>query len=126
MGVSEPRLIFAFEGPYEVYVCDSVQAAEGQFEAIDVDNNEYVFFGDDGEVIRGRTRDGLVVLAPTSEKRPAELRNRLRTYLVHPGVQLDADLADDPVALGRILLQRQRDRQWPRWPGWLHRLVHRG
>jgi hypothetical protein len=40
--------IFTFEGPTELYVHPSAKAAEGYFEAIDVETCEYVFLGDGG------------------------------------------------------------------------------
>lgn len=43
--------IFGFEGPYEVFVLDSLTAAAVEIEAIDVENEEYVFFADDGTLI---------------------------------------------------------------------------
>ncbi len=110
--------IYTFEGPTELYVHPSLKAAEGYFEAIDVENDEYVFFGDDGTIIEPSVRDGQVVLAPTPEKRPQELRERLRTYLMQPSLAMDPTLADEPVALAVLLLERERAH---RESGWLAR-----
>jgi hypothetical protein len=107
--------IFGFAGPYEVFVLDSLTAAGGQIEAIDVENEEYVFFADDGAVIDAAVRDGHVVLTPTGVQRGEELRKRLRAYLSHPRVAMDPALADDPVALGGMLRERERAGEWPRW-----------
>ena len=96
--------IYAFEGPHEVHASESLAAAESYVEAIDVENDEYVFSGDDGTVIRPSVHDDWVVLTPTSEKRPAALRERLRTFLVHPRVAMDPDLANDPPALADVLI----------------------
>ncbi len=111
--------IYAFEGPHEVHASESLAAAEGYFEAIDVANDEYVFFGEDGTVISPSVRDEHVVLSPTHEKRPEELRERLRTFLVQPRVAMDPALADDPAALADLLVEEERLRRWPRWPDWL-------
>lgn len=111
--------IYAFEGPHDVYASESLAAAEGYVEAIDVENDEYVFFGDDGTVISPSVRDEHVVLTPTDDKRPQELRQRLRTFLVQPRVAMDPALADDPAALADLLIEQERLRRWPRWPGWL-------
>ena len=78
-----PVKVDAFEGSNEVYVCESLAHAEGYFEAIDVENDEYVFIGADGTVIRPSVRNGRVVLTPMGERRPLELRRRLRIYLEH-------------------------------------------
>lgn len=115
-------VIYAFEGAYELYVKDTVADAEGYFEAIDIENDEYVFFADDGTVIAPSVRTGRVVLTPTAQVRAEELRDRLRTYLSHPRVAIDPALADDPVALGKMLLERKRASQRPhRLLGWLDR-----
>jgi len=111
--------VFAFEEPQVVYACESVAAAEVYFEAIAVGDDEYEFFGDDGTVITGSVRNDRVVLTPTSEKRPEELRERLRTYLMHPQVAMDPALADDPAALADLLIELEQGRRWPRWPAWL-------
>ncbi len=58
----QPMRIYAFEGPHEVHASESLAAAEGDFEAIDVDDDEYVFFGHDGTVIDPSTHDERVVL----------------------------------------------------------------
>ena len=107
--------IYGFEGPHELYVFDSVAAAEGDLEAIDVKNNEYVLYADDGTAISAAVRDGQVVLTPTGVRQRDQLRERLRTYLTQPSVALDPALADDPVALGGMLSERDRAREWPRW-----------
>jgi hypothetical protein len=111
--------IFGFEGPHEVFVLESL--TDGGIEAVDVENDEYVFFGDDGAVIGAAVRDGRVVLTPTGVQRGEELRERLRTYLSRPEVALDPTLADDPVALGEMLRERERAAEWPR--RWFARLM---
>lgn len=106
--------VFAFEGPDEVYAAESLAAAEGFFEATDVQNDEYVFLGDDGTVIQPTVQAGRVVLTPTEEKRPNELRARLRTFLVNPRVAMEPVLADDPQALAALLIaQNRRKRRLP-------------
>jgi hypothetical protein len=104
-------LIFGFEGRFDLYVHESLTAAERFFEAIDVEHDEYVFFADDGTVIDADVRDGAVVLARSDESRPTELRDRLHTYLADPRVAMNPALADDPPALGRLLLERRRRRR---------------
>jgi hypothetical protein len=111
-----------------VHASESLVAAEGYFEAIDVENDEDVFFGDDGTVISPSVRDGRVVLTPTNQNGPEELRERLRIFLVQPRVTMDPALADDPAALADLLIEladllieQERARRWPRWPAWLRR-----
>jgi hypothetical protein len=105
--------IFAFEGPDEVYATQSLDAAGGFFEAIDVENEEYVFFGDDGTVIMSELQGGRVVLIPKGDKRPGELRQRLRTVLAHPRMAMDPVLAEDPAMLADLLIARNQARRSP-------------
>jgi hypothetical protein len=109
--VDRDMAVFTFEGPTVLYVHRSVPEAEGYFEPIDVENDEYVFFGADGTPIRPSVRDGRVVLTPTVENRSGELRERLRQYLARPGMAMDGARADDPVALAGFLLERERGRR---------------
>ena len=101
--------VFAFEGPHEVVVSESLSAAEGEFEAIDVENDEFDFFREDGTAIQATTVGQHVVLKLLDDRRPEELRERLRVFLMQPSVALDPDLADDPraAALGLLRLQRK-------------------
>ena len=115
-------MIYAFEGSFELYVNESLTDAENYFEAIDVENDEFDFFAGDGTVIDSAVRDGRVVLTLTGEHRPEELRARLRTYLSQPRVAMDPALADDPIALGVLLLERERVGEHS---GWLSRLFAR-
>ncbi|WP_433727520.1 hypothetical protein ACQP2Y_12615 [Actinoplanes sp. CA-051413] len=110
--------VYAFEGSNEVYVSESLAHAEAYFEAIDVENDEYVFFGADGTCISPSVRDGRVALTPMDERRPVELRGRLRTYLEHPQVAMDPALADDLPALADLLFEQEQTRRWPRILGW--------
>jgi hypothetical protein len=120
--VSSRMAIYAFEGPNELYVHPSLEAAESHFEAIDVENEESVFFGSDGTLIQSSVRHGRVLLSPTDEQRAEELRGRLRAYLAQPGVALDPGLADDTVALACLLLDREPASAQS---GWLGRLLNR-
>jgi DNA-directed RNA polymerase specialized sigma24 family protein len=59
----------------------------------------------------------------TDEQELSDLQDRLRRHLSATG--LDTALADDLPHLAVLLMERQKDELWPRWPRWLHRLVHR-
>jgi hypothetical protein len=122
--VDHSGAIFAFDGPHEVIVSASLSAAEGEFEAIDVENDQFDLFREDGAAIQATTDGQQVVLKVLDDRRLEELRERLRVFLMQPSVTLDPDLADDPRAAALELLRLQRKGLWPRWPRWLHRLVH--
>lgn len=102
----------------------SVEAAAAWLEPVDVDDRDDIF-GADGTLYQASVVDGVVRLTATSDKRPDELRRRLRGFLSHPTVGLDPDLADEPSEVAIQLADRQRAQTWPRWPKWLHGLAHR-
>ena len=113
--------IFVFEGPNNLYPFESGSAAGGYLEAIDVEEEEYVAFGDDGTVMRLSVSDGRVVVTPTAERRPDELRERLRVYLSQTRAEADPALAEDPAALAEFLVElehpRRRSPWFRRWRG---------
>ena len=121
--VAQQMAVFTFEGPNNLYVHPSLAASEGDFEAIDVENDEYVFFGQDGTVIQPSVDRGRVVLTATEEQGVDELRQRLRTYLSNCREELDVALADDTVSLAQLLLEEERAFQESRWLPRLRRLI---
>ncbi|MGY1702819.1 hypothetical protein [Geodermatophilus sp. SYSU D00766] len=112
--VAQRLAVYTFEGPSVLYVHPSLAAAEGYFEAIDVENDEYIFFGQDGTVIQPSVEAGRVVLTASPQQRANELQQRLRTYLDHSG-RLDPRLADDTVSLAQLLLDQERAFRESRW-----------
>ena len=77
----------------------------GAFEAIDVENDEYVFFRQDGAVIQPSVDGGRVVCTATEEQGVDELRQRLRTYLSNCREEIDVALAGDTVSFAQLLLE---------------------
>jgi hypothetical protein len=122
--MAQQMAVYTFEGPSVLYVHPSLTAAEGYFEAIDVENDEYVFFGQDGTVIHPSVESGRVVLTATREQGVDELRQRLRTYLSFSR-EVDPALADDTVSLAQLLLERERAFQESSWLSRLRRLIAR-
>ncbi|NEM05176.1 hypothetical protein [Geodermatophilus normandii] len=122
--VAQQLAVYTFEGPSVLYVHPSIAAAESSFEAIDVENDEYIFFGQDGTVIQPSVKAGRVVLTAIPEQRADELRQRLRTYLDHSG-RLDPKLADDTVSLAQLLLDQERAFRESRWPSRFSRALTR-
>lgn len=114
------RAVFIFEGQ-DVDVQPSLERAAGSVEAIDVDNAEYEFFADDGTVLHAETAGGEVTLRPTEERRPDELRDRLRRYLDHPRIRWDVSLADDPLAFAQTVFDQRWQRRSFQWFPWLDR-----
>lgn len=114
--------IFLIDGG-DVVAFPSIADAEGGSEIYDIEG--YQYFDAEGTVLDA-TADGYRVrLVPTAERRLDELRGRLDAYLRHPRVGIDPALANDPRRVAALLIGRQREQVWPRWPKWLHRLVHK-
>jgi hypothetical protein len=112
------RVVFAFEGN-DLSVHPSLEAAASHVKAIDVNTDVYDFFTEDGTLLRAHAKGQEVALRPTAERRPDELRERLASYLSHPRFGLDANLADDPVAAARTILESAwsvRPFRWFPWP----------
>ena len=87
------------------------------------DLKDLVFFTDDGTVLSAEAEGYTVHLSATGDRRPDELRARLLTYLGHPEVGLNPDLANDPAAAARAMVQRQWVKRRFKWFPWLdHRL----
>lgn len=114
------RAVFIFEGS-DVSVHTSLAAAAGHVEAIDVNDGVFDFFTDDGTVLAAVTLGQQVTLLETDERRPQELRDRLRQYLSHPRLLLDPTLAQDPVAAAQAILHEEWERRSFRWLSWLDR-----
>src|SRR3954452_339226 len=101
----------------------SVTDAEDSVESFDAE--ALTGYLDDGTRLELRA-DGSTYrcrMTPTTQREPMALRDRLRQCLSAAG--LDPDLADDTALAAAALTARQRQDLWPRWPKWLHRLVHR-
>ncbi len=114
------RAVFVFEGD-DLSVYPSVESAASCVEANGVDNGEFDFFAEDGVVLSGVTHNEQVTLQETNDRRLADLRDRLRRYLVDPQVGLDPALADNPVAAAQAILDREWERRPCRWFPWLDR-----
>jgi hypothetical protein len=108
----EPRAVFLFYTDGSgVDVYRSLDSAQGDIEAVDVDDDAYKLFTDDGQVVEARTggRFGQDVrLQITENRQPDELVTLLREAL--PQVGLDFDLASSPVAAAEALFARGRRR----------------
>jgi hypothetical protein len=122
MGLVNDHAIFVFDGG-DLSVYPTIAAAAAGSEIYDVSVLSY--FGDDGTVLQATVDGYRVWLTPTTERRPDELRERLRAYLEHHAVGFDPALADDLVSAARALLDvSQETRSLKRFP-WLDRRVRR-
>jgi hypothetical protein len=118
------RAVFIFEGN-DVSAHPSLQAAADHVEPIDVENGEFDFFAEDGTVLVSETPPGgRVVLRPTSDRRPDQLRQRLLGYLTHARVGMDPALADDPLAAAQAIMDAEWAARPFRWFPLLDRRVN--
>ena len=113
--------VFVFDGG-DLAVFPTVAAAEGGTEVYDIDRFSY--FTDDGTVLSAVADKYQVRLTATAERRPDELRDRLRAYLQHPLVGLDPGLAEDPVSAAQAILDREWSTRTFRWFPWLDRRLN--
>jgi hypothetical protein len=106
----------------ELIVFRSVADAEGGTEGYDIEG--YRYLDTEGTVLE------LPLMATASARRLVPLVDRRSCV---PGSMPTAASAggrgsrppNDPRRLAALLIDRQRAQVWPRWPKWLHRLVHR-
>jgi hypothetical protein len=117
------RAVFIFDGG-DLAVHDSLAAAAGWLEAIDVENRESDFYGDDGTVIAASAEGQVVRLAPTNDRRPEELRARLDQFLTVIDSPAEIRSSSDVLTVGQYLIDRQWASQWPRRPRWLARRLN--
>ena len=117
------RAVFIFEGG-DLSVHDSLTDAAEWVEAIDVENHEFDFFGDDGTVIAASAEGQIVRLAPTDDRRPEELRARLDQFLAAIDSPAEIRSSSDVLTVGQYLIDRQWANLWPRRPRWLARRLY--
>jgi hypothetical protein len=117
------RAVFIFDGG-DLSVHESLAAAAGFVEAIDVEDRESDFYGDDGTVIAASAEGQVVRLAPTNDRRPEDLRAKLDQFLAAIDSPAEIRSSSDVLMVGQYLIDRQWASQWPRRPRWLARRLN--
>lgn len=131
VSASDAVFVFANDDPLPM-VFDSLAAAAGYIEAVDVQNGLYSafrpqdglrggVFAVDGRVVDARVVDGVSALRPTARYDATDLRRRLADAARRGLVSADPN---DPPSVARELLQQQWDSRWPQRPRWLDRRLH--
>ena len=118
----DPLFVITRDGDVEVF--DSILIAEGNLEAIDVMDGEFIeLFGIDGErlTISARERDHEVVIERTGRSELGTLVDRLRSLAERNGY--DGSSGEPRAVANQILLSDWQTRS-PRWPRWLDRRRH--
>jgi hypothetical protein len=115
------RALFVFDQDNWCYVFADADDAAGQLETNDVDAGEYVAFDQDGTVYELWTQGLYVRLRPADERDVADLRQRLRRFLVQRHIECaSCDLAD----IGNAILEAEWEDRWPKRPRWLASRLH--
>lgn len=80
-----------------------------------VEEEEFDFYTDEGEVLRASVVDGRIELQPTGEMRPGELLGRLKEFVLRRGIAIDEEDADDATAYVDPINKWQWLENWPPW-----------
>lgn len=80
-----------------------------------VEEEEFDFYTDEGEVLRASAGDGRIELQPTGEMRPEELLARLKEFVLRRGISIDEEDADDTTAYVDPINKWQWLENWPPW-----------
>ncbi len=113
--------VFVLEGS-DISAYPSIEAAAAAFEVHDI--KDLTYLTDDGTVLQAMAEGYMIRLTPTAERRPDELRNRLRAHLEDSAVGLDPGLADDPVSAAQALIDLHWGARRFRWFPWLDRRLN--
>jgi len=87
-----------------------------------VEDDEFVFYTDEGVVLDATVEHGRVLLRPTEASRQAELLGRLKAFVNRRGIAIDAQDADDPTSYVVPISDWQWLQNWPPWMRGLGRL----
>ena len=80
-----------------------------------VEEEEFDFYTDEGEVLTASVVDGRIALQPTGQLRLDELLARLKEFTLRRGITVDDEDADDPTAYVDPINKWQWLEMWPPW-----------
>lgn len=87
-----------------------------------VEDEEYLFYTDEGVVLDASVENDRVVLRPTDDRREADLLGRLKMFTTRRGIRVDVLDVDDPSAYAIPISDWQWLQLWPGWLRWMGRL----
>ena len=120
----EGAAVFAVDRKSGVVLVWSSQAeARAKAPLYGVEDDEYVWFLDDGVVLRAVADGRDVSFTPTGEERPDDLLRYLRDYVERRGLTIDDEEADEPLAYVDPIARDHYLEMWPGWLRWLGRLT---
>jgi hypothetical protein len=80
-----------------------------------VEDDEFVFYTDEGVVLDASVVDERIVFHLTETVRLDDLLSRLREFVTRRGIRVDAANADDPAAYAVPIARWQGLEMWPPW-----------
>ena len=93
----------------------SVRDAVRRMHLYTVEDEEFDFYTDEGEVLRASVVDDRIELQPTGEERLDELLARLKDFVLRRGIRVDEEDVDDPTAYVDPINKWQWLENWPPW-----------
>ena len=93
----------------------SVRDATRRMQLYTVEEQEFDFYTDEGEVLSASVVDGHIDLQPTGQERLDELLARLKEFAIRRGIGIDDEDADDPTAYVDAINKWQWLENWPPW-----------
>jgi hypothetical protein len=117
-------LVFAVDrqsGDVRAYF--SVDDAARRTHVYSVEDEEYAFYTDEGDVIAATIEEDRVMLRPTTANDREELLQRLKRFVVRRDIHVDVLDTDDPTAYAGPISDWQWLQLWPGWLRWMGRIV---
>jgi hypothetical protein len=99
----------------------SMSAARANAPLYGVEDDEYLWFLDDGTVVEASAEGQDVALVPTDEQKPDELLTYLKAYVQRRGLVIDDE--DEPLAYIDPIARDHYLEMWPGWLRWIGRLT---
>jgi len=80
-----------------------------------VEDDEFVFYTDEGVLLDASIVDERIVLRPTDQERPGQLLTALKEFANRRGIAVDEDDVDDPTAYAVPISRWHWLEMWPPW-----------
>jgi hypothetical protein len=123
-GAASDAVVFAVDRSNgDVRAFFSYAEAARRMHVYSVEDQEYAFFTDAGDVVEASVQDGRIVFRPTADRRMDELMAALREFALRRGITVADAEADEAWAYAAPISQWQWLQLWPGWLRWMGRLV---
>jgi hypothetical protein len=119
----EPVIFAVDRADGEVFAFFSRQEAARTLNVYSIEDDEFLFYGDDGAVIIAQAVGSRIEFTVTDERDPAALLAHLQQFAVRAGLTVDPDVFNEPWAYAHPISEWQWLQLWPGWMRPLGRLV---